>query len=131
MVTGSSDNKGNSHVVAKLMTSKFLLCVILMEVAAEIQTRNFSLDLQWVPREQNAEADELSNSDPKRFDPENVIPVNMGNMKFIILDEMLHKGEKLHQGLEMEKAKATTQMVPDKPKQKRKPGTSLRATHPW
>jgi hypothetical protein len=59
VITGTTDNRGNSFAVAKLMTVKFPLCAILMEIAAVLHRRNQDLDLAWAPREQNVEADEL------------------------------------------------------------------------
>ena len=68
-LSGSTDNKGNSHAIAKMMTTKFPLCAILMELAAQLQDKELNLQLHWVPRDQNTEADELSNFNAARFDP--------------------------------------------------------------
>ena len=68
-LSGSADNKGNSHAITKMMTTKFPLCAILMELAAQMQDKELNLQLHWVPRDQNTEADELSNFNASRFDP--------------------------------------------------------------
>ena len=65
----ATDNKGNSHVVSKLLTTKFPLCVVLMQLTADLGERGFELDLRWTPREENVLADALSNGDTTGMDP--------------------------------------------------------------
>ena len=54
-----------------------------MEIAATMQKAHFNLDLLWVPREQNIEADELSNFDSKRFRPELEVKIDEKVLDFI------------------------------------------------
>ena len=63
VLQGITDNLGNTFMVSKLMTSKFPLVVILAEVVAQLRTRSMVLNLGWVPRDQNEEADALTNGD--------------------------------------------------------------------
>jgi hypothetical protein len=125
-----TDNKGNSHAVSKLLTTKFPLCAILMELAATMQELRMPLHLHWVPREQNIEADELSNADHKRFDKALEIKVDLAELKFLVLDEMLDVGESLYQYVENAK-KARTGQTTVPGKVSRKPDDKLKATHPW
>ena len=60
-VSGGTDNKGNGHVVAKLMTTTFPLGAILMELSAQLELRGMLLDLAWAKREENVLADKVSN----------------------------------------------------------------------
>ena len=43
--------------MAKGASSKFPLCVVLMELAVQQEARNVRLDPEWVPRYANEEAD--------------------------------------------------------------------------
>ena len=43
------------------MSSKFPLVVILTEMAVQLQSRKLELDLDWIPRNQNKEADAITN----------------------------------------------------------------------
>jgi hypothetical protein len=131
VVTGTTDNGGNSFAVAKLMTVKFPLCAILMEIAAILHQRNQDLDLTWAPREQNVEADELSNGDYKRFRPELRIEVRLEELQFIVLPELLDKGEVFYRLVAKLKIAPKAILTPAAKKRKRKPETRLRATHPW
>ena len=69
-ITGATDNRGNSQVLGRLMSSKFPLVVVLAELAAQLKKRCLRLDLQWVPRDENEEADGLTNLDFSGFDPQ-------------------------------------------------------------
>ena len=45
------------------------------EMAAQLQAREAELDFQWIPRNQNEEADGLTNEDFSQFDPSRRIMV--------------------------------------------------------
>ena len=89
------------------------------------------LALEWVPREQNTEADELSNGDAKRFDPRLRIEINLDTLPFVLLPEMLDKGELLYQYVAEAKRKRAEDQEPMEKGPKRRPETRLRNTHPW
>ena len=59
--SAGTDNKGNSHVVARLLTTKFPLAAFLSELAMQLQCVGADLELYWLPRLQNQEADALMN----------------------------------------------------------------------
>ena len=68
-VGGMTDNRGNSYVLNRLMTTKFPLCVVIMELAVQMECRNARVSLDWSPREFNQEADDLSNGLTKSVRP--------------------------------------------------------------
>ena len=65
---GSTDNQGNTYAVSKLMSTKFPLTILLMEMSEQLRSRNAVLGLSWLPRESNTEADDLTNGKFDRFD---------------------------------------------------------------
>jgi hypothetical protein len=67
-VTGVTDNQGNSYIVAKLLTTKFPLAPVLMELVKQLASRGLWLHLQWAPREENTAADDLTNGRFELFD---------------------------------------------------------------
>ena len=89
------------------------------------------LELNWIPREQNTEADELSNMETRRFQDKHRVKVVVEELKFTLLDELLDQGEKLYQLIEKVKDATPSPGLPTAKKRKRKPETRLRATHPW
>ena len=54
-----ANNMGSNQVIARGMSTKFPLCVVVMELAAQLDARQLHLDAAWVPREFNQDADDL------------------------------------------------------------------------
>ena len=59
-VTGGIDNKGNSHIVQKLISTKFPITPLVIELSEQLRSRGAELHLRWIPRLSNQEADDLS-----------------------------------------------------------------------
>ena len=94
--TGETDNRGNSFVVQKLMSTKYPLNVVLMELAMQLHQKGIALNLEWVRRELNQEADDLSNFRFDDFQKENRIEVDLDSFKFILLDEFMKSTGELY-----------------------------------
>jgi hypothetical protein len=100
---GHTDNIGNSYVVAKLLTTKFPLAAVLMQLATTLAERDLWLELQWVPREENTEADALTNSEFKGFDPGKRCHLVWSDIPKDVLAELVNLGEKFASELELRK----------------------------
>jgi hypothetical protein len=87
--TSFTDNQGNGYLLDKLQTTKMPLAAILMEVGWQLQMKNVTADLQWVPRDQNCEADALTNGWYDGFDMSKRIIVEPEHLGFCILPELL------------------------------------------
>ena len=68
-LTGGTDNQGNTAVTTELMTTAFLLSLILMEVAAGMHEKGLAPRLDWLPRELNVPADDLTTWEFAKFNP--------------------------------------------------------------
>ena len=99
MLAGSTDNQGNSWLLSRLMTSKFPLLVVLGELAVQLRSRNLHLDLDWVPRDQNTEADALTNGDFSGFSPEHRVDIDVSRLEFKILPELLKAADDLFENI--------------------------------
>ncbi|CAE7324059.1 SAC1 [Symbiodinium natans] len=66
---GYTDNKSNEALLRKAMTTKFPSMLILMELAEELAAKNCELQLQWIRRDMNQLADDLTNENFASFDP--------------------------------------------------------------
>jgi hypothetical protein len=130
-LSGMTDNRGNSFAVSKLMTTKFPLCAFLMELTALLATKGTALDLHWLPRDQNVEADELSNGITRRFRPENEVKVVVADLKFLMLEDLLDTGEQLYSLVDNAKKKRAVLGPMPPRKVRRKPESRLRVTRPW
>ena len=91
-----TDNRGNSFALAKGMSTKFPLTVLLMELAEELRCLNMRLDLEWLRREENEQADALSNGDWSLFNPELRESFDERGVKWRILGEVQKRGEDLY-----------------------------------
>ena len=95
-LTGLADS-GNTSALYRLMSSKFPLIIVLTELAAQMQAKDFDLDLQWTPpRNQNEEADGLTKNMFKEFDPALRIEVQVDKLPFIVMERMLGVADHLY-----------------------------------
>ena len=130
VITGATDNGGNPSVLPRMMTNKFPLVVILAELAEQLREEELDLDLFWVPREQNVEADALTNSCFEEFDVTRRIQVDPLALTWKVLPELLKVAEELYRKVSKAKEERTAD--------KRKDGHScskgqkrLRERDPW
>ena len=92
------------------------------------------MHLDWAPREQNVEADELAAGVFRRFDPNLRIPADIACLNFVVLPEMMQAGESWYAGLA--EAKASRKLAGDAqaPGTRKKPRTSKKprvVLEPW
>jgi hypothetical protein len=133
-LTCGTDNQGNSFLLDKLMTTKFPLGVVLMELACQLGLRRACLHARWIPRLQNEEADALTNGEFHHFKAEHRIPVDLSKLGFIVMDELFREGESYVAELdELKKAEASKKAasLAQGATKKRKKGPGLRETDSW
>lgn len=138
-ITSYTNNLGTPSALSKLMTSKFPLLLILAELAAQLKDKELDLGLEWIPRDQNEEADALTNGRFGDFDPGRRIDVDLSNIQWLILPQMAAVSEDIHtkftekcEQRRMEKERAP-QHEKDKEQKapKFKSGERVRARDPW
>ena len=100
-VGGLTDNIGNRFVLARMLTTKWPLLAFLSETSAQLEARKIMFELSWVPREQNAEADAITNGDFGWLSAGKQVATKMCELPFIILPEMLSQGEAFYAGNEV------------------------------
>ena len=128
-----TDNQGNSFLLDRMLTTKYPLAVVLMELAHQMRMRRLVVRAKWLPRDQNEEADALTNFDFRHFKPENRIEVNLANLGFKVLPELFECGEAYLKDLEAERARQRDLKAKRKGKAflSRRRGPGLRVTDPW
>ena len=131
--TCGTDNQGNSFLLERLLTTKYPLGVVLMELACQAGRKRASLRARWIPRLQNEEADALTNCEFHHFRKENRIEVDLGKLGFLVMDELFEVGESYMSELaelkEGEKRRAAAEGKT--PGKKRSKGEPLRERDPW
>lgn len=130
-LTASTDNLGNTFVLNHFMSCKYPLSIVVMELAVQLKQKGIELDLGWIPRGQNAEADALTNSEFEGFDQSKRITVNFEDIEFMVLEKLMAKAATLDEEIRL--AKSSKEAKGDRPEEsrsKRKRGET-RWTDPW
>ena len=87
----------------------------MTEMAAQLLARQAELDLQWILRNQNDEADGLTNEDFSQFDPSRKIMVEIERLKFLILPKMTKAADKLYSEAKRNKEAAKSRALQRSP----------------
>ena len=127
-LTASRDNRSNGFTLDKFATTKYPLGLVLIELAHQLRVQEVELDIAWRPREENIEADALTNHDYTAFDPAKRVAVAWGDLKFGVLDRLVAKAKLFHQHLSDLKRRKVVHEDDQRKKGKRK---KLKVTDPW
>ena len=128
-VAGLTDSTVAASVIGRGATTSFPLCLLAMEVSAQMEERGVALSLEWAPRELNQEADALSNLVFSGFTPANRVHLDPARLPFLVLPELQATAE----GLQEEVAAARRRRaglgtaIQTRGRKQRK----LRETEPW
>ena len=68
-LTAGGDNQSNGFTRDKLSSTKYPLYLVLMERSLQLRRRNLLLSVAWRPRDENVEADALTNEVFTGFSP--------------------------------------------------------------
>ncbi len=126
---GLTDNASNTFSIARLMTTKYPLLIVIMEIAIQSEARNLVLDLEWVPRDSNEEADALSRGITTGFDPSHRIPLDPEKLPLQVMGDMMKQGQEL-QELKQQR-RAATHQPRTTARRASKPDQRLKVREPW
>ena len=108
------------------MTTAFPSAAVLMQLTCRLSVRNLWLDLAWIPRLQNVEADALTNGDYSAFSMCNRVEVVWEQVPLEVMSEVLAEGKNF--ALEMERLKSNKRLAPKtSQRQKKRPKTAWEA----
>ena len=88
-IRGYTDNQSNEALLRKAMTTKFPSTLILMELAEELSAKNCELQLQWIRRDVNQLADDLTNENFASFDPNSRVDLKGEALEWRVLGRLL------------------------------------------
>ena len=120
--SASTDNLG--RVLRRWLTTKYPLSCFVMEIAALLAKANVELNLLWLPRLQNVEADALTNSDYRGFNPDLRQKFCLEEYDGLVLKQMLAAGEELNSEVKAARKKKQKRVIKDRT-------TPLRVRDPW
>ena len=105
------------------MTTKYPSMLVLMEIAEELAQKNCELQLQWIRRDINQLADDLTNEEFKEFDSGQRIDLRGEDFQWRILDRLLAHADNSYQELGTRKREAPARMP--------KFSSKVRKLDPW
>ena len=131
-ISGTTDNLGNCYVLQRLLSCKFPLSIVVMELACQLERLGLEMDLAWAPRNQNVEADALTNSEFQDFCPEKRIKKELEDVEFVLLHELMQEAAEMNEELKM--ARSSKEAKGDRPEREepqRKRKGQTRWQDPW
>ena len=83
-----TDNRANEALSSKRSTTKWPLMLINMQLSASLARARLSLNLKWRPREENVEADKLTNEEFEDFDAGCRIDLGWGDFDMSLVEAL-------------------------------------------
>ena len=121
-IRAGTDNQSNTYAVSKMMRTKYPLTVLVMQLSETLRSRCCELNLQWIPREKNQLADDLTNEKFHHFPAGCRIRWIGGDTKFMNLDRMIFKSREFFEELQSAKIEAKNRRSTSVKNKKRKLG---------
>ena len=107
-----------------------------MEMAAQLDAFDAGMELAWVPRNQNVEADDLTNARYEEFDARLRVEVDLDKLPFMVLPKLMEQAGRLDSELKLHRTSKEAKL--DKlreerslPKAKRSKKGEMRWKDPW
>ena len=88
-LVGGTDNRANEALTLKRSTTRWPLMAINMQMSSALARSRTTLNLSWRPREENTEADDLTNEAFGGFDPSLRVAVKLGDLDLAILQALV------------------------------------------
>ncbi|CAE8685181.1 unnamed protein product [Polarella glacialis] len=110
LIRGSTDDLGNSFATQKLMSAKWPLTVLLMELSETLRVLDADLHLGWTCREFNQEADDLTNDKFDGFNPSRRIPIEGYAIPWLVLPGMMEASHALFEEICAERGTAKSRI---------------------
>jgi len=79
------------------------MAILLLELMELMRTCRIHLDLQWVRRDDNVEADAITNEEFGMFSEQLRVPVDPKKVKWLALSGMFEAGQRLYESINAER----------------------------
>eukprot|EP00435_Cladocopium_sp_Y103_P050988 s1843_g15.t1 len=103
VIFAGTDNSANESLSVKRSTTKWPLMGINMQLSSSLAAARLTLGLRWRPREQNTEADQLTNEDYTGFSEDLRVLVSWDDLDLPILKMLLKTRDDFVEAREREK----------------------------
>jgi len=88
-LTAGTDNQSNEALSSKRSTTRWPLMAVNMQLSSSLARARLSLSLKWRPREQNVEADQLTNENFEGFPEEDRLVISFHDLDLTVLDGLV------------------------------------------
>ena len=123
-IKGKTDNQSNTYAISRWMSTKFPLTVFIMELSESLRCGRCCLTLDWIPREANQMADDLTNEKFDSFNQEDRVRWDPKLQSWHVLDEFMLHANSFH----AEMSKRKDEPHAPQPKGKKRKTSAL---EPW
>ena len=120
---GKTDNQSNTYALTKWMSTKFPLTIFIMEMSESLRLGRCNLKLDWVPREWNQLADDLTNQKFDMFSLQDRVRWDPFQQEWLVFEEFMAHANSFHDEVRKRKSEPKVQLP-----RKRKRVSSLK---PW
>jgi hypothetical protein len=107
-LTAGTDNQSNEALSSKRSTTKWPLMAVNMQLSSSLARARLSLSLKWRPREQNVEADQLTNENFEGFPEEDRLVISFHELDLKVLDGLVRTRAEFVTARDREKEAAKT-----------------------
>ena len=115
---GMTDNLANTFAVSKWMSTKFPLTIFVMELSESLRNGKCFLKLDWVPREANQMADDLTNLKFDCFDMQSRVRWDPRQQQWCVLDKFMKHAKEFHEELKLKRAEVRPPLSKKRKKEK-------------
>ena len=115
-----TDNRGNEFILKRGLSTKFPLTLLLIEVCETLRETGSTASLQWVRRDENQLADDLTNEEFGKFNMDLRVRVTEDNCRWLVLDELLVESRELYEEIQAFRDKKRRSKVLEKEEKKAK-----------
>jgi len=92
-LTMGGDNQSHGFTLDRMASTKYPLYLVLMELSEQMRARDLLLSVAWRPRDENEEADALTNGDFGGFDPSRRVQVVWKDLELLVLPRLTRAAE--------------------------------------
>ena len=128
-LTASGDNQSYGFTLDKLCSTKFPLYLVLMELSQQLRSRQLVLSVAWRPRDENEEADALTNERFGAFSLDRRVHVKWSDLRFSVFPRLADQAVRHFE--ELQKLKAAARRRPHSAQATRAKRGRLMETDPW
>ena len=130
-VTASGDNQSTGFILDKLSSTKYPMYLVLMELSEQMRLRNIIFSIAWRPRDENEEADALTNEVFTGFDSGLRVLLQWDKLEFLVLPHLTEVAEAHFKALQELKTDARRACLGEQDASLQQKRRRLRETDPW